>query len=491
MPAIAGYFHVIISYMNEEGLVSLVNQLIQQPTESECVEFKENCGKELGEYISALANAAALYNKEEAYLIFGIDDTTHEVVGTQYSLSTSKEMSIRSCLEPRVDFSYHDIVQKNKRVMAFVIKPAVHYPVKFKGKAFIRINSSTTELASHPDKEKLLWRKLDQQKFETNIAKGNLSPDDVLALLDYASFFRLSNRPLPGDKDGIVRALLEAGIIKERQAKLQIANLGAVLFANDLTNFDDLSGKGVRFIYYSGNSNTNVATFDKIEQRGYAIVFNDFIELIGMQVPTEERIDGALRTNKPRFPIIAIREFVANALIHQDFSIYGSRPMVELYDNRLEITNPGQPLIDTSRFIDHMPVSRNDKIATTMRLLGICEERGSGVDRAINACEQSQLPAPNIISDDDYTRVIIYAEKPFAQMSMDDRVRAAYQHCCLCFVNNTPMTNESLRKRLSIESKNYPMASRVIREATARGIIKLQNPDSRARRYYTYIPFWA
>ena len=95
------------------------------------------------------------------------------------------------------------------------------------------------------------------------------------------------------------------------------------------------------------------------------------------------------------YPPIAIREFVANALIHQDFYLGGSSPMIEIFGNRMEISNPGKPLIDIFRFIDHTPISRNEKLASLMSRMNICEERGCGVDRTITQCELYQLPAPD------------------------------------------------------------------------------------------------
>lgn len=108
-----------------------------------------------------------------------------------------------------------------------------------------------------------------------------------------------------------------------------------------------------------------------------------------------QKIGKALRKEIPMYPPIAIREFVANALIHQDFYLGGSSPMIEIFGNRMEISNPGKPLIDIFRFIDHTPISRNEKLASLMRRMNICEERGCGVDRAITQCELYQLPAPD------------------------------------------------------------------------------------------------
>ena len=90
----------------------------------------------------------------------------------------------------------------------------------------------------------------------------------------------------------------------------------------------------------------------------------------------------------------AVRELVANALIHQDFSVTGAGPMVEIFDGRIEITNPGEPLVDTRRFLDNPPASRNEALTSLMRRFDICEERGSGIDKVVAEVERHQLPAP-------------------------------------------------------------------------------------------------
>ena len=72
--------------MEEKKLINLINDLIKQPNESEWVEFKLNyhSAEEIGERISALANGACLHNQPFGYLIFGVEDKTHKVVGTTF-----------------------------------------------------------------------------------------------------------------------------------------------------------------------------------------------------------------------------------------------------------------------------------------------------------------------------------------------------------------------------------------------------------------------
>ena len=324
--------------------------------------------------------------------------------------------------------------------------------------------------------------------FENRLALTGISADEVLTVIDYPSVFRLLKIPLPENKSGILEKLTEERIINKRASSYDVTNLGAILFATDLKYFSTLSRKAVRVIFYKDNSRIH-ALKEEVWTKGYAVDFKNIVDYINSNLPVSEKITEAVRKNKPMYPPIAVREFVANALIHQDFYIGGTSPMVEIFRTRLEITNPGKPLIDTLRFIDHSPQSRNEQLASMMRRMDFCEERGSGVDRAIEQCELYQLPAPDFTKDVDYTRVIMFAPKTMRQMNREDKIRACYQHCCLQYVNGEKMTNESLRKRLEILPENYSIASRIISDTVSEGLITLDE-NSRSKKYAQYLPIW-
>lgn len=265
--------------------------------------------------------------------------------------------------------------------------------------------------------------------------------------------------------------------------------MGGILYAKDLNLFPALKRKAVRVIFYSDDSRIN-AKKEQEGGRGYAVGFTGLIDYIYDQLPANELIEGALRVDQKMFPKVALREFIANALIHQDFSVTGTGPMIEVFASRMEITNPGSPLVDTGRFIDHAPRSRNESLASLMRQMNICEERGSGVDRALSAIEVAQLPAPEFQGESGFTRVILFAYREFKDMSRVDRVRACYQHCCLRWACKDFMSNASLRQRFNIGDSNYPMVSRVIKEALDAKLIKPADPENRSKRDRRYIPAW-
>jgi len=480
----------------DKELKTIIADIQASPKESEWVEVKVNNYKPelIGEYISALANGAAYMGQSKAYLAFGIDDSTHALVGTTYKPKEDKignqeiENWIATQLSPRIDSNIQEITINEKRIVVFIIDSAGNTPVKFKGTAWIRVGTYKKPLSEHPERERKIWQNTKNSSFENKIALSGINADAVLNVIDYPSVFRLLNIPLPENKIGILEKLAEEKIIHKRAASYDVTNLGAILFASELKHFSSLSRKAVRVIFYKDNSRIN-AIKEQVGGKGYAIGFKNLVDYISSNLPVNEQIGSAIRVDTPMYPPIAIREFVANALIHQDFSIGGTSPMVEVFKTRIEITNPGKPLIDTLRFIDHSPVSRNEQLASMMRRMNFCEERGSGVDRAIEQCEIYQLPAPDFQKEDDFTRVLMFAPKTMRQMNREDKIRACYQHCCLQYITGEKMTNETLRKRLNIAQENYSIASRIIADTINERLVKLED-TSRSRKYAQYIPVW-
>jgi predicted HTH transcriptional regulator len=164
--------------------------------------------------------------------------------------------------------------------------------------------------------------------------------------------------------------------------------------------------------------------------------------------------------------------------------------LVEIFDDRVEISNPGLPLITPERFIDECQ-SRNEDLANVTRRFGICEEKGSGIDKVIFNIELYQLPAYDVQIQEKHTKVILYAYKTFSEMDKKDRIRACYQHACLKYVTNEKMTNQSLRERFGISGQNAAMVSRIIKDTYDAGLIKEDDPENRSRKFVKYLPIWA
>jgi predicted HTH transcriptional regulator len=478
--------------MDKNEIEILIDVLRALPKESEWVEFKVNNSNPqiIGEYISALSNSANLENKEYAYLVFGIEDETHKIIGTSFHPRNKKvgnqeiENWLITQLEPKIDFKIIEHSINDKNIVLFQIEASQNRPVAFKGVEYIRVGSYKKKLKEHPEKERKIWQKAKSISFEKEIAVKNISSDKVLELLDYPSVFKLLQISLPSNKNGILEKLEEEKLIIKRLNKYNITNIGALLFANDLNDFETLKRKAIRVVIYKGKNKLH--TIKEYQSNlGYAVGFKQLVEYVNDKLPSNEEIGKVFRKEVKMFPELAVRELIANAIIHQDFNISGTSTMIEIFENRIEFTKPGKPLIDTKRFIDHSPESRNEMLASLMRRMNFCEERGSGIDKVIHEIELYQLPAPEFLSGDNYTRVILYSPKSLRQMSKPDKVRACYQHACLKYVSGEYMTNQSFRERLNIDKKNYSIVSRIIKEAIEIGVI-IEYENSRM-----YVPFWA
>lgn len=472
--------------------------LLAQPRECEWVEFKQNNDNpdEIGEYISSLANSAAIAGQDCAWLVWGVEDATHRVVGTTARPRERKvgneelENWLAHNLAPRIGFSFFEEVIGGHRVVGLRVEPAVGGPVAFRGSEWIRVGSIKKKLKDHPAKARELWRALERRPFEVGVALTDCSGDDVLALLDYTTFFELSGQTLPTGRSGIFERLaVDRLIVNSGAERFDVTNLGAILFAKDLNKFTGLSRKALRIVKYRG-SNRLETEHERPGAQGYAAGFEAWIGYIGDQVPGNEVLGGALRHDVKMYPPRAIRELVANALIHQDFAMTGTGPMVEIFQDRIEVSNPGLPLIDKMRFIDHSPRSRNEVLADLMRRLGICEERGSGFDKVVADVEAYQLPAPDVRTDATHTRVVLFGQRDLAKMDRGDRIRACYQHCCLRYVTGGVMTNTSLRQRFGLSDTAQAVASRIIRETVQAGLVKAEDPENRSRKHTRYVPFW-
>lgn len=484
---------------NVDMIDLIIKDAVEHKHELPWIEFKENNynSQEIGEYVSALSNTAALFNQEHAFMIWGVNDETHEITGTNFDPQAEKvgnqglELWIATQLNPQVQFYFHSTNIDGKKMVLLEIGRAFSSPVKFKGIDYIRIDSHKKKLKDFPDTERELWAIFSKKPFETMIAMENVSEEFILRELDYSAYFDMLSVELPSNREGIIEVLLsDCMISKCDTGNYNITNLGAILFAKRLSDFPSLERKAVRVIKYDGLDRVSSASKEQVGGKGYANGFEGLIDYISNLLPNNEILGKAIRRVVPMYPEIAVRELVANAVIHQNFYMQGTSPLIEIFQDRLEITNPGLPLIDKSRFVDHPPVSRNEKLASFMRRVGICEERGSGYDKVVSQTEFYQLPAPEIEIYNDHTKVILYAHKEFSKMTKDDRFRACYLHACLKRVNRDVMTNTSLRERFNIDEKNSSMISRLLNEACEKGLIKV-SPDSTSTKNRKYLPYWA
>lgn len=458
-----------------------LDRLIQQP-EGQTLEFKAAESNfnfdRLCKYCSALANEMG------GFLILGVSDRVpRRVLGTQAFLNPTKtQKGLFDTFRFRVEIE--TVIHSDKRVLVFQVPSRdIGIPVLYDGRAWMRVGESLVSMS---------WDQLRKISDEVKpdwleeYSKINLTSRHISDLLDMQGYFRLREYPSSGNQEGAVARLLSDRIIHRQNNSYSIPRLSALALAKDLGDFPELGHKIPRVIVYDGNSKIKTR-IDRDFRNGYAAGFQTLIQFIMSQLPQNEVIEDSLRRESKLVPDIVIREFVANALVHQDFSISGRSIRVEIYNNRVEISNPGTPLIPFDRFIDEEE-SRNENLTSLMRRLGICEEKGSGVDQAIFQIEFSQLPAPQFRPILNGTSVVIYGPKQFEDMSRKDRIRACYQHCALMWVMNKDMNNESLRKRFGLPEAGRAKISQLIAQTVEEGLVKRVGTSRRLARY---LPHWA
>lgn len=457
----------------------------QAPSEHQRLEFKEAKKqfdtRKLSEYCVALANEGG------GVLLLGVADRPpRPVVGTQaFPDTVAAAEKLFQALGFRVDIEA--VAHPNGRVLAFHVpsRPrgtAYHH----EGKYLMRAGEALVPMSE--DQLRRIFAE-GQPDWLEEPSRSGLDGQQVVELLDTQTFFELLKVPYPTEQAGVLDRLVRERLVDAAGGAYAIRRLGALLIARRLEDFPDVSRKAARVVVYTGTSKQETR-LDRTGTRGYGAGFQSLVRFVMSQLPQNEVIEDALRKEVKLVPDVVIRELVANALIHQDFMIGGAAVMIEIYSDRLEISNPGEPLVPVERFIDGYQ-SRNERLADLMRRMGICEEKSSGIDRVVQAAEVYQLPAPDFRAGFRRTTVTIYGPRPFETMDRNDRVRACYQHCALKWVMAERMTNQSLRERFHLGEEKAAIASQVIAATIDAGLVKADESVGGSRKFARYLPFWA
>jgi ATP-dependent DNA helicase RecG len=457
---------------------------LRAPRESQNLEFKQatkqyDSGKLL-RYCVAIANEGG------GTLILGVTDALPRVVVGTAAFPDPGGIQSWILVKLGMRVAAEEIQHAAGRVLLF------HIPGRLRGSAYeldgaylMRSGEDTVPMTE--DRLRAIFGE-GRPDWLAEVARPRASVADVVQLLDTQGFFDLLKLPYPDRREAVLERLVREHLIAPSGPDFDILNLGAILFAKHLDDFSEVARKAPRVIVYDGTSKAKTRR-EQTGSRGYAVAFEGLVQFVESQTPANEVIGQALRTEMRMYPSIMLRETMANALIHQDFRATGVSVMIEVYDDRVEISNPGQPGVQVERLIDEYQ-SRNEQLADLMRRIGVCEEKGSGIDKVVIAAEAYQLPAPEFRVDNVRTTCILYGQRPFSDMTRDDRVRACYQHCCLRYVLRDTTTNQSLRMRFGLTNKRAETVSRILRDAIDAGLVRSENPDG-SRKYARYLPFWA
>lgn len=465
--------------------VEQIDLWLSAHSETQNLEFKEAktqfANKKLYRYCVALANEGG------GYLVLGVaDKPPRNVVGSQaFNDPVAMAAKLFTAVGFRVEIE--EVQHPDGRVVVFQVpsRPkgtAYHY----EGSYLMRSGEELVPMSE--DQLRRIFAE-GQPEWLEEIAKRDLSGQDVIQLLDTQSFFDLLDLPYPTEQVGVLQRLETERLICSDNGSYVILNIAALLLAKKMENFEGVKRKAARVVVYSGESKLQTES-DKTGEKGYAVGFQGLVSYVMGKLPQNEVIEDAIRKEVKLLPEVVIRELLANALIHQDFTLTGTGPLVEIYTDRVEISNPGEPIVPVERFIDGYQ-SRNERLADLMRRFGICEEKSSGVDRVIEAAELLQLPAPDFLVEYQRTVVVIYGPRAFKAMDRSDRVRACYQHCVLQWVLRKKMTNQTLRDRFGLSERSGNTVSQIISAAVEQGLVKNDPGAPDSRKYARYIPSWA
>ncbi len=415
--------------MNAEELTALLDRLRREPHETEWLEFKENHYEPqvLGEYLSALANAACLAGKPRGYLVFGVQDKTHAVVGTQLDPHAVKAkgnqdllMWLAMGLQPNVGFEVHVLDHPKGRVVFFEVGPAWDRPVRFYSTAFIRVGTSKTELHKHPEKERAIWSR--RTDWSGHVCEGAALADlDPSALVKAREQFRIKHPKQLGE----VADWDDATFLNKAKFTVRGAVTNAALLLLGRPESATLLSPAVARISWILKDAQN-------RELDYEHFGPPFL----LQV---DRVLGRIRNLNVRalpsgtlFPQEitqydpwVIREALHNAIAHQDYGLRGRVNVVETPSSIL-ITNVGSFLPgDVDKVIRQdapLEIYRNPFLAEVMVNLNMIDTQGGGIKRMfqkqmqrffpmpdynLTESDRVQVTIPGNILDEQYTRLLM------------------------------------------------------------------------------------
>ena len=327
---------------------------------------------------------------------------------------------------------------------------------------------------------------------ERSIVASALSGSEVLELLNTEAYIRLSRMEIADNKEDQLRYLEKLGLIKKAGSTYQIPLFSVYLLARNLSDFNRLAGKRVRIVSYDSNDNLCTVICDKEFKDGiveaFASVFKEVVRLI----PRHEKIDSGSGRRLIEFsiPQAVIREVLSNAFAHQDLSSEEDGIVIEIFKNRVEITNSGKPVLDQLHFLDGAPTIKNKRVFTEMKNLGLVDGQGYGWRKIVKELESRSLPAPEIKIRKNSITVTIWFEKPLKLLSLDQRNWTVYLHTVLRYLLNEPANNASLRQRLNLPESKSSTVSKLFRQAAEGGLVKPFDQHS-SNKTKKYVPAWS
>jgi len=404
--------------MENTDLIALLNRLCQEPNESEWIEFKSNRynSQEIGEYLSALSNSACLLGKPFGYLVFGVDDQLHDIVGTIFDPYSDKEKGkgnqslllwLATNLQPNIGFTPFVFTTKNKRVVLFEIHSAYNQPVRFKGIAYIRIGTSKTELRNHPDKERVIWSHCIDWSAQI-CENATLDDLDPTAIRKARSEYKVKfpNRANEVDSWDDTTLLNKTSLT----IKGAITN-SAMLLVGKSESAALISPAVARISWILKDDKSNEKDYEHFDPPFLVNVDKVLLKIRNLTI--RELPGGTLFPKEiHQYDEWVLREALHNCIAHQDYLLRGRIILVEM-PTRLFLSNVGSFLPGSvERVIQQdapQEIYRNSLLVKAMVNLNMIDTQGGGIKRMFLTQKERFFPMPDYdLSDSSRVLVTIH-----------------------------------------------------------------------------------
>lgn len=475
--------------MNREDMLRLATL-----GENPWIELKENLADphKIGETISAVANAALLADESHGYIVWGFSGMPAAEVGTAFSPSMKignepLELHLANMLRPRVQLDWWEVTGPAGRLVALRVSTPRVEPLAYKGHRKCRVGSHNQALNEYPHLERELWAKLAKDHPEAKAVFENVHTQELEKLLDLDSAARL----MVVDPAAVVSALCDVGALTPLiPGRFDVPFFTVLALARSFDGIPHVARHTPRLVLYGGRDK-RTGLKEIHATRGIALGFPKLLQTVTKDLPTREAYVGGRRVVRA-IPELVVRELLLNALVHQDLAATGAGPLIEVFSDRLEVSNPGRPLeSDVRRLLDLPPKSRNEGLATLMHRFNYVEERGSGIDKVILELEDAHLAAPAFEANEHSLSVTVYGPQEFAEISRRERLSTIYYHSVVRYLTaqRSSISNRTVRERFGLHSGETPTVSRLLKGAVTAGWIR-EDEDAGAGRSQSYLPFW-
>lgn len=432
--------------MSEREYIALIDRLRGLPAETEWLEFKHNRyePQQLGQYLSALANSACLANQPRGYLVFGIDDATHAVVGTRFNPYVTKGKGNQDLLpwlaagvHPNTGFELHIVGHPDGRVVLFEIGPARGEPVSFHGTPYIRVGSSKTELRNHPEKARALWTQGSDWSAEV-CASAGLADLDPAAVAKAREQFVVKH---PGQVGEVAGWDDPTFLNKARVLKQGAVTHAALLLLGRPESATLLSPAVAKISWILKDAANRELDYEHIGPP-FLLAGDHLLKRIRNLVVRALPSGTLFPQEITQYDPWVIREALHNAIAHQDYRRHGRIVVVEFPD-RVIVTNVGDFLpgdVETVIRQDApQAIYRNPFLADAMVELNLIDTQGGGIKRMFETQRRRSFPMPDYdldkpnevavsltgrILDERYTRLLMErADLDLRQVMLLDRVQ--------------------------------------------------------------------